>query len=682
MAGPTSYIPPWALQQPQDGLSGLSPWAAPPPSTASPTAAPDAVGATPAELPPQAPWELGTAALQQPEQPAQPQAPAGLLPGQSASANVSYSGYKPQTKPDRDPMAPLQRAETEVRGHTDAVAADIQRMGALQAQYDEQVTAPALAEKARLIEQGEHDRQAMNAQLDSERQAQEQRITDTINSIPTTDPNRWWNDRNSGQHAASYIAAAIDGYLNPGGKNGALELAGKLADRDAAAQAEDNATARARVGYQVSAYERLLGAHNLKRQDYLEGKAYRLEALAVQTEQRGMSFKSPITQQQHQLQADQFRASRDETLVTLANHTATALGQAADRAQRERQFKLQMAASKDAAKAAADADAGKNAPLALGNSTGFETKSADGKPNSIQFANDEHGRKQFEKLQTTGLGATKLYRAYDDLSRLDLGKLASMTPNQRTRILAAVAEVKLDASSAAGEKLGRMTDKDMELFESALLAGNPAALKRIASESVFKEKIAGSKVKIQDDMNRLAQSNNDRGAHWTPPPVEGPPEEVGVPTLEGSQSNEEMSNGMYDDPNAYAGEGAAAALAFQRKDLTSPASGPDTVRTANEQVNTVIEELRAGKMHPDLGRTFVGTLGREINQLRAAGNRKEADALSGKLIDLLMATEQAERNRKRDTPYGDVTQAQADTLEAQRQHELNAPPMGLYGNTP
>jgi hypothetical protein len=284
---------------------------------------------------------------------------AALPPG--TSVRVSEQGYAPPTRRDRDPVAPVMRAEQEVRQATERQAQNVEAQGQLQAEFDESVGKFALEQKQRMLDENEADRVRINDELAAERDAQQLRIRQAIDAIPQRDPKAWWTNMDDFQQGAAFVAAGIDGYLNPGGANGSIELANQLAERDAFAQMTNIETAQKKVGYEKSLYEQLIGDQEFKRQSFLEQKAYRLESLAVGIEQRGMTFKSQFTQLKHKAEADKIRAEASKTLADLAQSQTVALGQAADRALRERMQKREMAFEVEKARAAAGAKAAEEA---------------------------------------------------------------------------------------------------------------------------------------------------------------------------------------------------------------------------------------------------------------------------------------------------------------------------------
>jgi hypothetical protein len=343
---------------------GMLPGAAPSLGV-EPLAPPEALGIQPQAVEQVPPW----AALPQEQAPPAPQA----QPPFATSAKVSYSGYgQPQERlPTSKVTAPLyaQRAEIDRADQAaEQVAQDQEQLGQLQVAYDENVTAPMLQGKADLLGSYNQVRQNLVREFEGERNQREASIQQAIDSIPQSDPKRWWKNMSGFQKGAAYISAAIDGYLNPRGENGAVNLALQLADQDARAQAEDIATARAKVGYEQTAYERMLGNQQLKTQDYLAAKETALESLAVATEIRGMSFKSPITQMMHKQQADSMRAERmkvrEERLGQLAAAESGFLNAEAQRRHESHMQSVSIAASERAAKAKAESE-GKASPNIL-----------------------------------------------------------------------------------------------------------------------------------------------------------------------------------------------------------------------------------------------------------------------------------------------------------------------------
>lgn len=297
-----------------------------------------------------------------------PQEPAPVAEPPPWLKSASVSGYRPETPVEaaqtqqrsRGIQGALNQRSANIQDIAGQQAAGMADMAAAQGEFD-QVQADAFSQKAAILDEADRVRAEASAGFEVERQAANDRITQSIAQIHQTDPKRWWKNMSGFQKGMAFMSAAIDGYLNPRGPNGAVELAMQLAEQDAAAQAEDNANARAKVGYEQSAYERMLGTQNLKRLDMQEAKVYRLESLAAATEAKGMTFKSFITQEQYRQQGLGIRAQSEQELLKLDQMRVSLHEGAADRASRERMQRESIAFDREKLDAAGRAKAAEGA---------------------------------------------------------------------------------------------------------------------------------------------------------------------------------------------------------------------------------------------------------------------------------------------------------------------------------
>ena len=368
-------------------LGGQPPWAVgaqQPAEPEIPTTQPPVLGMPIVpEVEPVAPVQPVAASDQAPPW-AQQAAPANV------SARASYSGYTPETpvqaaqtqRQARGVQGQLQAREQQIQGIANDQVAAAEQKAQAQAGID-QVAADKAGATVGILDEHRAGQETLNAQLEEQRGAANARIAQAIEAIPQTDPSRIWTNSSAFSKAALIGAAMIDGYLKPGGENGAINLAMKLADQDAQAQAQDLATARAKVGYEQTAYERMLGEHNLQRMDYLEAKTYRLESLAAATDQKAMSYKSLFTQADIKQQANGYRLEAQKTAMDLDRMRVTLHEGAANRASDARKFAASLAASERTAKAKADADAAAGVDVFRDPTNGAVIMGRDGKPSQI-----------------------------------------------------------------------------------------------------------------------------------------------------------------------------------------------------------------------------------------------------------------------------------------------------------
>lgn len=633
MAGPNDFTPDWAL--PQGDPNAVVPGQAP------------AFGLPPL-APPVAPWDVAPA-TPQPSEPvapspfhfedAPPEAVAPPPPWQPASTSVKvkYKGYdQPEPRiPHSAVTAPLyaQRREVDAAGAAaETQAQGAEQMGRLQDAYDTNVTLPDLQQKSDILGSYEQVRQNLAHQFEGERSEREGRIQQAIDAIPQTDTGRWWTDRTSMQHSMGYLSAAIEGYLKPGGQNGAINLAMKLADQDAQAQAQDIATARAKVGYEQSGYERLLGEQQLRTQDYLAAKEMRLQSLAVATEIKGMSFKSPITQQKYKMQADEVRAAaantRVERLQGLAIAETGALNSAAERNHAEHMQQLAIESAEKIAGAKADAKAAADQNVLRDPTTGQVIVGRDGKPSQVVGTDA-----QVADFNTKVAGSFSLQ---DKLRRFEAlqAKAGRIVGGQRIwnnedEALATGLYNQILADYVRSISGAQASDKEVERLQQVY------PLKKLLSADnagVIKQFREGARTALQHEINTRTTGGWD-GLTEALDKRTGPlPEPVG-PGQELAGTGGQLTTTA--DP----------ALDIQRMNLSDPATGPDTVRAALQKAQTLVEETQSGHRDPDLARASVAMLNKKVVELRQGGHAAEADALNKSVMDLLIATEKAQSRR-------------------------------------
>lgn len=154
-------------------------------------------------------------------------------------------GYTPPAAPTTEPLAPIaveeQATFLEAQG-PEYIATQRARL--------EDERAQQTAE--RLLEETERNRRAAVENKQTYDRARERATVehDEIRAeakklgAQQIDPDRWWASRSTGQEVAAYLSAAIAGYLNPTGKNSALENIMAAIDRDIQVQQANLANAR------------------------------------------------------------------------------------------------------------------------------------------------------------------------------------------------------------------------------------------------------------------------------------------------------------------------------------------------------------------------------------------------------------------------------------------------------
>lgn len=596
----------------------------------------------------------------QPE-PTAPTPPFPVGPGERVKVSVSESGYAPPTYKPRDPMAPLQRAESEQRALGEAQAQGVERMGQLQADYDENVTKWALDQKQKLLDDAETDRAEVMVEFETERSKQMTRIQQTIAAIPSRDPKRWWKNMDNFQRSAAMMSASIDGYLNPGGANGAVEQANKMAEADAYAQMTDIDTAKAKVGYEASAYERLLGDHEFKRQAFMEAKAYRLESLAVATEQRGMTFKSPITQQLHANEANKIRMESQKVLNELATSMSARLDSAAQRALQERMQKRSMAFEAGQAERAAQAKA---AAAALEGglrdpTTGDFVTGRDGKV--LQVTGTDTQKANFQtKMDST-------FTLQDKMKRLEalkksegriVGKGNIEWLNSEAEAKAAALHREILFNYAKSQSGLSYTDKQLEQMMISYPIGS---LWQTGAEGVMKQFRDGATLELEHEVNGrtggwpgLREALDKR----TGPLDEAPPDKPASP-----QGLLEVRRGL---------ESGAVA------------PGPDTIDKIGRDIDEVSKMASRGQqIVPDVPNEVAlaemidqGT--QMAAQLQEANRTVEALQVKNKVDKLRQAQAKAAQNQA-ESGYGPVVGQGTPTPPMRRRGEQTALPSAPIG---
>lgn len=607
----------------------------------------------PAPEPQAPPWAALPSDM--PDTQAQPVQPVQQPPWQT-SAKVSYSGYgQPQERlPTSKVTAPLyaQRAEIDrADAAAEQVAQDQEQLGQLQVDYDENVTAPMLQGKADILGSYDQVRQNLQRDFEGERNTREASIQQAIDSIPQSDPKRWWKNMSGFQKGAAYISAAIDGYLNPRGPNGAVELASQLADQDARAQAEDIATARAKVGYEQTAYERMLGNQQLKTQDYLAAKETALESLAVATEIRGMSFKSPITKMLYKQQADSMRAERmkvrEERLGQLATAETSALDNAAQRAHQTHMQSVSIAASEReaAAKAAAKAKESADAGVLRDPTTGAVVMGRDNKPSTVVGTDA-----QIADFNTKVAGAFSLednLRKFEQLQK-KAGRIVAgqYVFNSEDEARATALHNQIMADYVRSISGAQASDKEVERLQKVYPLKKLLSADNAGTITQFRE---SARTKLRHEINTRTSGGWDgmiEALDKRTGPLPEPPAEGDV--LGTSEA----------DPV----HGASGQLTRKTEPLVTvqntkfdPANlgdaDQDSVRTVYEMAQTTVAEARSGNMPPELVRDAIPLYAKKASELRAAAHassnpgfyREQADALSKAVIDLMTIASKQER---------------------------------------
>lgn len=477
-AAPQAPIAP-PVQQPLPGAAPL-PYSAPEPAPVAPSpAAPASPGAPPVSLPTPL---------------------TGTSQRQSAGASFGTTQLVRRT----DGPAPLDlSAERAALGslQDESSAARLEqqhqlgvRAGTLQ-QADE-VRYGKYGPDGQLLESGgaqqqiaERDRlgeaqQAFNAVTQEYVQRKTGELNEAIARIPQEDPGRIWSDNSAFQNAAGLMAAALGGMLavsTGSGRNMGLEAIERAIDRDVQAQRTNIENAWRKVQHDENSLNQYRQWRSQEKQDMLAQGIFRLETLALETEAKASTFSSAARQAEYLGAAAELRAVSAEKQAEYVK--ATGEYSAAEAASRLATYRASLdriqtmaSASASYAQAAhtrAETEALKNKPppqpLVLSDRTGmtvdpasaaqFRVVGKDGKTISLYTPRSPEEKKQLDDIGATALKQQTTLAAIREFLRTNP---SSWSPGDRLRFNGLVT----DYVMSGGEKLGRMTDKDIELLKT------------------------------------------------------------------------------------------------------------------------------------------------------------------------------------------------------------------------
>lgn len=122
----------------------------------------------------------------------------------------------------------------------------------------------------------------------------EMEVQQAWQDIPRMDPSRLWSNMETGAKVTGLAAAAIQGFLDPGGKNHAVEGIFRQVDADMAAQRQDIETAAKQAAAQERTYGRLVDAQALEREMLLKSRYYKLQRIAGDMQKNAAQYESSI----------------------------------------------------------------------------------------------------------------------------------------------------------------------------------------------------------------------------------------------------------------------------------------------------------------------------------------------------------------------------------------------------
>ncbi len=456
---------------------------------------------------------------------------APSTPSVSAGQGYSYSGYAPGDAGQGqylDAQSIGQNYEPFMGsiGQNSALAEDAARFDA-QAQLDAnaalQPYQDVRTQLALEAQQAEADRAQAAQRALAEHNV---RIQEAVAAVPHENPGRYWHNLSGFDQGMATMTLMMGGLqgMKTGGPNHVANFALEIVDRDMRAQEQEIATAKAKVGYAQDAYERSSRQSYYDKLDLQEMKALKLETLAAAMEQEAAKYKSQFTQARFLQTVAQLRVERDNLLLGVQKERVGQMQQALttnahlqrqdlDRQQRERHFSI----SESNRVAAAQAQSKANAPrgLLVGRATGFNRS---GESFEVPGISDADRAKNHEEFRRRAQGASTALGALRDLKGMTYEKLSSMSPEDRTRFQAAMAQVVLGQAEASGYSVSKSSDKDMEMFKAA--AGGDMTIARGLFDSdgaVRKEVISNAIDDIVGAQNMFAQSWGDESIKYDPP---------------------------------------------------------------------------------------------------------------------------------------------------------------------
>lgn len=241
--------------------------------------------------------ELDAAAPPQAAPVAQQAAP---LQSRSSGGSVNMSMPASALRPMRgvQPAPPAPDFTAALRGAQDTAA--LERASAdreLEASNAQIAIEQEGARKRQRLEQAQaiiHEYADRRAQ--EETSHYQQQIDEAMRSIPTMDPGRVWHRAGDFGSAMGIASAAIQGWLNPGGPNHALENINKLVDQDLRAQESEIDSAHKAVWAAERNYNRHEETVQQRFQRIEENRLFKLRAITAGIEAEAALFQSPIAQ--------------------------------------------------------------------------------------------------------------------------------------------------------------------------------------------------------------------------------------------------------------------------------------------------------------------------------------------------------------------------------------------------
>lgn len=379
------------------------------------------------------------------------------------------------------------------------------------------------ANQALELMQGESARRAeAQATVQARLEQEDQRVQATLNAIPQSDPNHFWNSRTGLQQAVGIASAAIAGFLNPmSGKNQVVDQVMAMIDQDLRAQDTNIASAQNRANAQERAYGRVASRLESAEAAQHEAALYKLETVKAELAARMAGFGSDFTKAEYagliadldlksaEVRQTMFKAKHDALLADV-QHNLDSRYKMGELAVRRGQLKLGWAEHERESAKDKVTGAGKPIPTmapasVYGKASGFSTTT--GQDFIIPGASDAEIKAVGESYDQTSSAAAEAITALRHLSKMDFGPSAKFGPKQRMERYAEASKAMLGSMSASGQTIARASDFDSKNMLAQFGGNDITAMQALLDDDghMRKELIARKIDEIQDAANMQAR---------------------------------------------------------------------------------------------------------------------------------------------------------------------------------
>ena len=495
-------------------------------------------------------WDQGQAAAPPtpvaPEQPQLPQAapaaaPAPMAPVEAAapqgpaqapepsfsrahgsSGSISYNTARLPNGIEVNPAATQEGLN--VAGQDVADAQQAQRDALFEQRSVKMATMGAQQDAANQtleLMQGESARRAeAQATVQARLEQEDQRVQATLNAIPQSDPNHFWNSRTGLQQAVGIASAAIAGFLNPmSGKNQVVDQVMAMIDQDLRAQDTNIASAQNRANAQERAYGRVASRLESAEAAQHEAALYKLETVKAELAARMAGFGSDFTKAEYagliadldlksaEVRQTMFKAKHDALLADV-QHNLDSRYKMGDLAVRRGQLKLGWAEHDREAAKDKTTGAGKPIPTLEPRNTvapvsGFQTDQ--GRPFIVPGETDTERKARYESFEQTSAGVISAVEGLRKLQSLDFDFLDKVSPDEAQLRAAAMAKAVLGSMTAQGQSIARASNKEGDMLR-AIEGGDLTTLQSMVSDGKVRKEIIGDAIDdLIDGANRHVQ---------------------------------------------------------------------------------------------------------------------------------------------------------------------------------